>query len=151
MSFALELAVEGLTDEQGRRVEEKARERATWPIHYAPRRRRRFAVFGPRAVGPALWMPEQRADGQDLLGDEAMWDAPAWEMEWSVLPSFADAIRVLGEELPQGFTLWATWSGSWVEQEHVMSADELADLAAASLLHEFTPYRVPPREPRAGG
>jgi hypothetical protein len=55
VSFRLDLKVEDLTEEQGRAVEAKSRARATWPIRRALRRR--FAVFGPRNAGPALWMP----------------------------------------------------------------------------------------------
>jgi hypothetical protein len=50
---------------------------------------------------------------------------------------------VLGELLPQGFGLRATWAGSKVRQERVLSTNELADLALASQLDEFTRYQVP--------
>lgn len=145
MSFLLELIVDELTEEQGRTVERVCQERDAWPVHYAPRRRRRWAIFGPREVGPALWMPEQLDKGHHLLSDEAEWDAPAWAMEPELLPRFAEAIRILGEELPQGFTLRATWVGSEIREERELDADDLADLALASSLNEFTRYRVPPR------
>jgi hypothetical protein len=121
VSFLLELEVEGLTDEQGRAVEAKCRERGAWPVRFALRRRRRFALFGPRAAGPGLRMPENVGD-RHLLSDAAEWDAPAMEPE--LLPPFAEAVRVLGEELPQGFALRATWVGSKVREERVLGADE---------------------------
>jgi hypothetical protein len=108
VSFLLELEVGRLTEEQGRAVEAKCRERGAWPVRFAPRRRRRFALFGPREAAPALRMPENVGD-RHLLSDAAEWDAPAWAMEPELLPPFAEAVRVLGEELPQGFALRATW------------------------------------------
>jgi hypothetical protein len=145
VSFLLELEVEGLTEEQGRAIEAKCRERGAWPVGFMPRRRRRFAVFNPRWVGPALSMPEQSDSGLHLLSDAADWDAPAWAMEPELLAPLAEAMRVLGDELPQGFALRATWVGSEIREERVLSADELAALALASQLNEFTRYRVPAR------
>jgi hypothetical protein len=89
-------------------------------------------------------MPEQ-LDDRHLLSDEAEWDAPAWAMEPDLLPALAEAIRVLGDELPQGFSLRATWAGSEVRHDCVLTAQELAELVLASSLNEFTRYRVPPR------
>jgi len=143
MSFRLELEVEHLTDEQGRAVEAKSRARESWPIHFAPRRRRRLCIIGPRVVGSELRMPTEFDGDRRLLSDEAQLDAPAWAMEPALLPAFAEAITVLGEELPQGFALRATWVGSRVREERELSADELAALAVASKLNEFTRYRVP--------
>ena len=71
-------------------------------------------------------------------------------MEPELLPPFAEAVRVLGEELPQGFALRATWDGSAVCEERTLSADELADLVLASQLNEFTRYRVPARAAARG-
>jgi hypothetical protein len=141
MSFLLELEVEGLTEEQGRAVETKCRERRAWPVRFVLQRRRRFALIGPRGAGPALRMPENVGD-RHLLSDAAEWEAPAWAMEPELLPAFAEAVRVLGDELPQGFALRATWVGSEVREERVLSADELAELVLASQLNEFTRYRV---------
>jgi hypothetical protein len=90
-------------------------------------------------------MPEQSDSGRHLLSDHATWDAPAWAMEPDLLPPLAEAVRVLGEELPQGFSLRATWVGSEVRHEHVLTADQLASLVLASQLDEFTSYKVPPR------
>lgn len=89
-------------------------------------------------------MPEQSDDGRHLLSVHAEWDAPAWAMEPDLLPPLAQAVRVLGEELPQGFSLRATWVGSEMRHEQVLTAEELASLVLASQLNEFTSYRVPP-------
>src|SRR6266545_468733 len=86
----------------------------------------------PRGAGPALRMPENVADVH-LLSDEAEWDAPAWAMEPELLPPFAEAVRVLGEELPQGFALRATWVGSEVREKRVLG-EHLGQLQVAALL-----------------
>jgi hypothetical protein len=78
------------------------------------------------------------------LSDEAEWDAQAWAMRPELLPPLAEAARVLGEQLPQGFAFRACWVGSEVREERILSAAELADLILASRLNEFTLYRVPP-------
>ncbi len=103
----------------------------------------------PRGAGPALRMPENVADVH-LLSDEAEWDAPAWAMEPELLPPFAEAVRVLGEELPQGFALRATWVGSEVREKRVLGAHELAELVLASQLNKFTRYGVPARRAISG-
>src|SRR4051812_26389645 len=106
MSFLLKLDVERLTAEQAQAVEIACRRRKAWPIRSAPPRR--GSTLGhPRHAGPELRMPDRDDSGNELLSDQATWDAPAWKMEPTLLPSFAEAIRVLGEELPQGFTLRA--------------------------------------------
>ena len=83
--------------------------------------------------------------GEGVLSEEAEWDAPAWAMRPEVLPPLADAVRVLGEQLAQGFAFRATWVGSEVREERILSAHELADLILVSQLNEFTVYRVPPK------
>jgi hypothetical protein len=145
VSFVLELDVEGLTEDQGRMIEARCRERGAWPVRFSPLRRRRLALFGPREVGPTLSMPEQLDRERHLLSEHAEWDAPAWAMQPDLLPPLADAVRVLGEELPQGFTLRATWTGSEVRDEQVLTVEALASLVLAAQLNEFTSYRVPPR------
>lgn len=137
MSFVLELSVEDLTEEQGRAV--AARTREAWPIRFA--QPRRFPLFGKR--DNELWLRESLRDGRELLTDEAEPEAPAWDMDRAHLPAFAESIRILGEELSQGFTLRATWTGSPVRQEQTLTAAELAEVALASQLNEFTRYRVP--------
>jgi hypothetical protein len=140
----LEWEVEDFTEAQGRAVEATCRERGAWPIRFVPPRRHRVALFGRHDVGPTLRMPEQLGD-RHLLSDEAEWDASALAMEPDLLPALADAIRVLGGELPQGFSLRATWTGSEVRYDCVLTVEELAGLVLASGLNEFTCYRVPPR------
>jgi hypothetical protein len=98
MSFVVDLAVDGLTERQGRAVEAACRARGAWPVFLA-RRRRFLARRGPGEVAWLLWMPSER-DGRHLLTDEATWDAPAWDMEPDLLPSLAETIRVLVDELP---------------------------------------------------
>jgi hypothetical protein len=143
VSFLLELSVERLTEEQGHAVELACRNLDAWPVHFVPRRRRRWAIFGSKMVGPRLSLPEQLDNEHHLLGDDAEWDAPAWAMEPALLPRFAATMRILGECLPQGFTLRATWVGSEVREERELDAGELANLVLASGLNEFTRYRVP--------
>ena len=82
------------------------------------------------------------------VSDAAKWDAPAWAMTPELLPSLAEAVRVMGDPPPQGFTLRATWVGSEVREERAMSADELAEVILASQLNEFTQYRIPARGSR---
>ena len=61
------------------------------------------------------------------------------------VPAERVSARVLGEELSQGFPFRATWVGSDVREERILSAEELADLILALKLNEFTRYRVPAR------
>ncbi len=141
MSFIIELGVEGLSEAQGRAIEAACAEPGAWPLRYAPLRRRRLALFGPRQTVPGLWVPDE----QDLLADDADTDMPSWAMEPAARRRFAETIEVLGQELPQGFSLRATWVGSEVRHERQLSAEELAALARASQLNEFTRYLVPGR------
>jgi len=146
VSFLLELEVEGLSHGQGAIVEASARERGTWPVYFSPRHcRRYFSILGRREAGPVLWMPEQLDSDRHILSEDAQWDSPAWKMEPALLPSLGQAVRLLGEVLPQGFSFRATWTGSKVREEQVLCADELEDLVLSSKLNEFTRYRVPPR------
>ncbi len=143
MSFLFKLEVDGLTDDQGAAIERASTQRDTWPIRFAERRRRRFALFGPRIVGPSLWMPEEFESGQHVLTDATAWDEPTWDMDPELVPKLAEAIRLLGELVPQGFSFRATWVGSDVREERSLSADDLAETVLASQLNEFTRYRVP--------
>jgi hypothetical protein len=145
VSFLLELEVEQLTAVQAQAVEAKSRARSTWPIRAAQQHRLLDRVR-PGMGRPVLRMPDKDDNGNDLLSHQAEWSAPAWAMEPKALPSFAEAIRILGEELSQGFALRATWVGSPVRNEQVLSAEDLARLALDSRLNEFTRYRVPPRD-----
>jgi hypothetical protein len=145
VSFFLDLEVEGLTQEQAQAVEAACGERGAWPVARPPLHRRRFTFFGRGTGGPSLEMPADLDSDRQLLSDAAEWDAPAWAMEPSLLPMLAESVRILGERLPQGFALRATWVGSKVRQERVLSSDELAELILASQLNEFTRYRVPGR------
>jgi hypothetical protein len=133
VSFVFELNVDALTEAQGRAIE--ARTRDAWPVAFKPRHR--VALFWE--WGPELWI----RDGGDLLTDEAEPEAPYWDMNAAELPALAATLRVLGDELPQGFGFRATWTGSEVREERVLGADELAEIALASRLNEFTLYRVP--------
>lgn len=141
MSFLLELTVPDLTEQQGRRIRDRSIGEATWPIGFSSRQRR-FPWL--RARGPFLWLPEEHG-GQDLLGDDATWNAAWWAMNEQALPAFAAAIELLGQELDQGFSLRATWVGSEICSTRTLSVRELADLARASRLNEFTSYVVPDR------
>ena len=60
-------------------------------------------------------------------------------------PLLAGTIRVLGEELAQGFVFRATWVGSPVREDVELDAEELARIVQRSGLNEFTRYRVTPR------
>jgi hypothetical protein len=59
-------------------------------------------------------------------------------------------MRVLGDELPQGFAFRATWGGSEVRHDVEVDAQRLAELVLASELNEFTRYRVPPLRANEG-
>lgn len=145
MSFLLLVDVDGLTTQQGQAIEATCRQRGAWPVRFKPPRRR-FTLLGPRNDPPELSLPDAE-NGRHLLSDHADWDAPAWAMEPDLLPRLAATIHVLDEQLPQGFALRATWTGSVVRHELQLTANELAKLTVASQLNEFTRYRVPPQEP----
>ena len=132
MSFLFELDVEDLTMEQAERVATACHERGTWPVAY---RRARGRL--------TLRMPDSVGDGRHILSDDATWDAPAWAMAPELLPLLAETMRVLADELPQGFAFRATWVGSEVRHEVEIDAQRLAELVLASELNEFTRYRVP--------
>lgn len=147
VTFVLLVEVDGLTEAQGQAIEQECQARNTWPVHYRPPSRITRWLQPSRGRRRSLHMPDRNADGQELLDDNATWDAPAWSMTADVLRSLAEAMHVLGANLPQGFTFRATWSGpSEVRHEVVLTADELADLAGRSQLNEFTLYVVSPRE-----
>jgi hypothetical protein len=137
VSFVTELVVDDLTEAQGRAVAERTRD--AWPVEF--RQPRRFPWVGRR--GNELWLREDLRDGRKLLTDEAEPEAQAWDMDRAHLPALAASIRILGEELPQGFAFRATWTGSPIHHERTLTATELAAVALASHLNEFTVYRVP--------
>ncbi len=89
-------------------------------------------------------MPEE-VDHDHVLSDDADGDADAWLMRPHLLRPLAEALLVLGEDLPQGFTFRATWTGSPARTHTVLRADELAALVLASGLDEHTAYQVPAR------
>ncbi len=91
-------------------------------------------------------MPDS-VDGCYLISDQAMWDQPSWDLEPEFRPKLATTFRILGQLLPQGFRFRATWGGDDVRETVSLSADELAERAAASAINEYTVYLVPPRIP----
>lgn len=97
------MVVDDLTRAQGEAVEAHCRERGAWPVrlrvsaHGLFRRRDRLELVLRVVV-----------DGQHLLSDDAQWDAGAWSMQPHLLDPLADAVLVLVEDLPQGFTMRAT-------------------------------------------
>lgn len=145
MSFLLQVDVDGLSTQQGQAIETACRQRGAWPVRFKPPRRR-FTLLGPRNDQPELSLPDAD-NGRHLLSDHAEWDAPVWAMEPDLLPRLAATVHLLDEQLPQGFALRATWTGSVVRRERQVTATELAQLILASQLNEFTRYRVPPQEP----
>ena len=101
------------------------------------------ALFGGGSGGPSLEVPADLDSDRTLITDEAMPGEPPWPLDPALAPMLAESVRALGELLPQGFALRATWAGSPVNQERELSSDELAELVLASQLDEFTRYRVP--------
>ena len=140
MSFVVDIEVEYLTEDQARAVESSCARRGAWPLQVqVPRRWHRFLRRG-RVPAPRLWVPRE----QDLLSDEATWDAPSWAMDPVARERFADAIETLGEELHQGFSLRAYWVGSRILEERRVGVNQLVDLTRTSRLNEFTRYVVTP-------
>lgn len=92
-------------------------------------------------------MPAALDRDRHLLSDGAVWNAPSWAMRPELLSPLAEAVRVLGAQLPQGFAFRATWVGSEVREERILTADELVDLVLTSQLNEFTRYKVLPQRP----
>ena len=142
----MELAAQNVTAEQGEAIEAATREREAWPVHYVPTHSERRRLFKRRAVGASLVMPD-RMGSRYLLSDQAIWDEPFWDLEPEFRPKLATSFRILGEFLPQGFRFRATWVGDEVRETFSLSADELAERAAASAINEYTVYLVPPRIP----
>ena len=140
MSFELRLHVARLTPEQARVVEGRCRAQAAWPVQARAVRR---GVLR-RLTDWVLHMPAE-VSGEDLLSDDAEWDADAWRLQPHLLTPLATAVRVLGCELPQGFTFSAAWTGSAAQTDIVLSAEDLAAVVMASGLREHVAYRVPPR------
>ena len=150
MSFLVELDAQGVTPEQGEAVEAACRQRDAWPIHYIRGGRRKRLLRKPKRTEPHLWMPDA-IDGRYLLSDQADWDQPFWDLEPEFRPKLAEAFRILGEFVPQGFKFRATWGGDEVRETKTLTADELADLAAASQINEYTLYVVSPAEVARSG
>jgi hypothetical protein len=146
VSFVVELAAQNVAAEQGQAIEAATREREAWPVRYVPAHMERRWLFKRRAIEPSLVMPES-VDGRSLLSDQAIWDQPFWDLEREFRPRLATSFRILGERLPQGFRFRATWGGDEVRDTVSLSADELAERAAASAINEYTVYFVPPCVP----
>ena len=146
MSFVVELAAQNVTAEQGEAIEAAIREREAWPVRYVPAHLERRWLLKRRAIRSSLVMPDI-VDGRYLVSDQAMWDQPFWDLQPEFRPRLATTFRILGEFLPQGFRFRATWVGDEVRETISLSADELAERAAASAINEYTLYLVPPRIP----
>ena len=145
MSFLVELDVQGVTPEQGEAVEVACRERDAWPIEYGRGGLKRRLLRKPKRIEPNLWMPDGLGE-RGLISDRALWDEPFWDFEPEFRPKLAEAFRILGEFVPQGFTFRAAWVGDEVRHTKTLTADELADLAAASQINKYTLYVVPPAD-----
>lgn len=138
MSFIIDIEVGDLTEEQARAVAMSCARRGAWPLQVALRPRWRRALRRRRMPAARLWVPRE----QDLLSDEATTGAPTWAMDPGARDRFADSIVVLGEEVPQGFSLRACWVGSPVHHEERLTAGQLAELTRSSGLNELTRYVV---------
>jgi hypothetical protein len=143
VSFQLQLDVGDLTRDQGMAIEEACQRPHAWPVAFTAGGVRRRLFRSGMAVPAALGIPEE-VEGRHVLSDAAEWDAPAWDFEHDVRPRLARTLRILGEHLPQGFSLRATWIGDEVRDERTVTAEALAQLAADSELNEFTRYVVAP-------
>ncbi len=149
VSFVVELTIEGATPEQGEAVEAACRQRNAWPIEYFSGGIQKRLFRKPRLAEPSLRMPED-IDGRHLLSDEADWDQRSWDLEPELRPKLAETFRILGKLIPQGFSFRAAWDGDEVRATNVLTAEELAELAARSQINEYTLYVVPPAEARRG-
>jgi len=136
-----ELGLLDLDEPRGLAAQAAARERGAWPLHYVPGRveRRWYGIH--KSFPPELWLPTD-VDGAPILSPGDQRDQPTLGMNPVLLPRLAQAIAVVAEVFPGGFTFRATFAGSPVTGTATATPEELEALILESGLNEFTRYRV---------
>jgi hypothetical protein len=107
------------------------------------RESRRQDGFTVAADGPLIGAPWHLSISkvQDLLTDEADWNAMTWDMEPAGLERLAVTLEWLHEELPGEFTFEALAGEEPIEKR--VSRPELLRIVRAGQIGTRTRYRVP--------
>lgn len=142
-TFMFDLELGGLTDERGRAVADECRSRGTWPAAFVPGRveKRWFGV--EKSYPPVLELPDHDEAGPAIAADAAR-DAHAINFRPDAAEAVAATVEIVADHFPEGLVFRATWAGSPIEHDEIVSIDELTAIVRASRLNEFTRYTVPP-------
>lgn len=136
MSFYLQIEARGLTWERAAAIVD-ACNRGDGLRTSVPRRP---LILG-RNRSPLIWV-EDRAGTDELLADDAHWDASMWSMNSHVLPRLVTTLQCLSHELREGFTFLASWDGFKVRGTRSVRWEDLRQLAARGELAAHVRYVV---------
>lgn len=139
MSFFMEVRGINLEAREARDLSESCSGNGGYPLHAKP------SLFRKRVN--KLYVADWKL-GEDLLADDADWNAPTWSMRPEELPRLEATLRTLCEALPEGFDFVASWISDPLDRRVEVSCDELFGLAQASSFNGHTLYVIKPRERR---
>lgn len=63
-----------------------------------------------RARSPVIWIDDRWGE-EELLEDDAGWNAPTWSMNSRVIPRLVKTLECLVQTVPGRFTFVAGWDG----------------------------------------
>jgi hypothetical protein len=77
-----------------------------------------------------------------MLTDEADWNAPAWDIQSTLLLPLADSLAYISERAANGLILEALWAGDKPEKNLELSPDELLSIVRENRVGTKTRYIV---------
>lgn len=77
-----------------------------------------------------------------MLTDDADWNAPAWDIQPTLLPHLANSLAFISERASQGFIFEALWAGDRPEKNLEVSPDELLSIVQENRVGTKTRYIV---------
>jgi len=77
-----------------------------------------------------------------MLTDEADWNAPAWDIQPTLLPPLANSLAFISERAANGLILEALWAGDRPEKNLKVSPDELLSIVRENRIGTKTRYIV---------
>ena len=77
-----------------------------------------------------------------MLTDDADWNAPAWDIQPTLLLPLANLVRYISERASNGLILEALWAGDKPEKNLELSPDELLSVVRENRVGTKTRYIV---------
>lgn len=77
-----------------------------------------------------------------MLTDDADWNAPAWDIQPTLLPHLANSLALISDRASEGFTFEALWAGDKPEKYLEVSPNELLSIVRENRVGTKTRYIV---------